>query len=65
MVVSEDTGCLIEGQNRLEDKYKNPDVLLKVNKANIAGMMEAIKGYLRLYHGVVRAPLVDVITKPY
>ena len=35
---------------RLKD-YKNPDMLPKVNKANMAGMMEAIREYLRLNNG--------------
>ena len=35
--VSENTGHLLAGQKRLEDEYKDPDVLPKVNKADRAG----------------------------
>ena len=45
-------------EKRLEDEYKDPDVLSKVNKADMAGMMESIKEYLRSHHGVMRASLV-------
>ena len=37
--------------------------LTKVNKAHIAGMMEAIEEYLRLLSGVMRVPLEYVIRK--
>ena len=63
MVLCEDTVCLLAGQKRLEDNYKDPDVLPKVNKADMTGMMEVIKGYLRSYHGVIRAPLTYIIMK--
>ena len=39
------------------------DVLLKINKSDIAGMMEAIKEYLRSCHHVVRAPLAYIERK--
>ena len=39
--------CLLAGQKWLEDNYKDPDMLLKVNKADIMGMMEAMKNYLK------------------
>ena len=51
------------GQKRLKDSYKDPDVLPKVNKADMAGMMESIVEYLRSHCGVVRTPLVYVIRK--
>ena len=38
-------------------------MLPKVKKANMAGMMEAIKEYLRLCHRVKRATLTYVIRK--
>ena len=38
-------------------------MLLKVNKADMVGMMEAIKEYLRSCFGVIRAPLVYIIRK--
>ena len=57
MEVQEDIVHLLAGQKRLEDKYKDPDVLPRVNKADMAGMMEAIKEYLRSCHGVMRVPL--------
>ena len=54
---------LLVGQKRHEDKYNDQDVLPKVNKADMAGMIESIKGYLRLHHGTVIALLVYVIRK--
>ena len=51
------------GQNGLEDDYKDSDVVPKVNKTDMAGMTEAIKEYLRSPHGIIRAPLVYIITK--
>ena len=32
------------GQKKLKDEYKDPDMLLKINKSDMAGTMEAIKG---------------------
>ena len=46
MGVQEDTMHLLGGQKRLEDKYKDPDVLPKVNKADMEGTMESIEEYL-------------------
>ena len=60
---NEDTLCLMTGHKKLKDKYKDPNVLPKINKSDIAGTMEAIKEYLRLHHGVIRAPLAYVIRK--
>ena len=64
MGVNEDTVCLMTGKKKLKDEYKDPDVLPKVNKSDMAGMMEAIEEYLRLHHGVVRVPLAYVIWNP-
>ena len=63
MGVNEDTVCLITGQKKLEDEYKDPGMLPKINKSDMAWMMEAIEEYLRLCHGVVWAPLAYVIWK--
>ena len=43
MGMSEDKVHLLAGQKRLKDEYKDPDVLPKVDKTNMAGMMETIK----------------------
>ena len=43
MGVCEDTTYLLAGQKRPKDHYKDPNVLLKVYKANMAGTVEAIK----------------------
>ena len=51
----EGTVCLLACQTRLED-----DILPKVNKADNAGMMEAIEEYHR---GVIRAPLAYITRK--
>ena len=63
MGVNEDTVCLMTGQKKLEDEYKDPNMLQKINKSNMVGMMEAIKEYLRSCQGIVRAPLAYVIRK--
>ena len=55
--------CLLTGQEKLKDEYKDPDVLLKINKSDMAETMESIKEYLRSHHGVVRAPLAYIIRK--
>ena len=54
---------LLVGQKRLKDEYKDPSMLLKVNKANMAGMMEAIKENLRSHCFVIMAPLAYIIRK--
>ena len=38
---------MLARQKRLKDKYEDIDVLLKVNKADMAETMESIKEYLR------------------
>ena len=43
----EGTVHLIAGQKKLEDEYKDPDMLPKTSKSNRAGTMKAIKEYLR------------------
>ena len=43
----ENTVHMLAGQKKLEDAYKDPDVLPNINKSDMAGMMEAIKEYLR------------------
>ena len=47
MEVDEGTVCLLAGQKRLEDEYKDPNILPKINKSDMAVMMESIKEYLR------------------
>ena len=63
MGVCEDTVCLLTEQKRLKDEYKDPDVLPKVKKADMAGMMESIEEYLRSHHGLIRETLAFVIRK--
>ena len=63
MGVNEDTVHLPAGQKKLEDKYKDPDVLPKINKSDMAGKLEAIKAYLISHQGVMRAPLAHFIRK--
>ena len=47
--VHEGTVCLLVGQKRLKDDYKDPNMLPKVNKADMAAMVEAIKDYCRTH----------------
>ena len=63
MEVHEDAVHLLAGQKRLKDEYKDTDVLPKVNKVDMAGMMESIKEYFRSCYGVIRVPLTYIITK--
>ena len=61
--MQEETVNLLAGQKRWEDDYNNPDVLSKFHKADMAGTMDAIKEYLRLHSGVVKAPPACIIRK--
>ena len=63
MGVCVDRVHLLAGQKRLKEKYKDPDVLPKVNKANMVGTIEDIKEYLRSCHGFVRVLLTYIIMK--
>ena len=63
MGVWEDTVCPHASQRRLEDDYKAPEVLPKVNKVNMAGTLEAIKENLRSCHCIMKTPLVFIIRK--
>ena len=63
MGVNEDAVDLLTGQKKLEDECKDPNMLPKINKSDMAGTMEAIKEYLRSCFSVVRAPLAYVIRK--
>ena len=54
--VHDDTVHLLAGSKRLEDRYKDPDMLPKVNKTDVAGTMDAIKEHLRSCCGVIRVP---------
>ena len=63
MGVHEDTVCLLARQKKLKDEYKDPDVLPKINKSDMAGMMEAIEEYLRSCQDVERVPLGYIIRK--
>ena len=49
MGVHEDTVYLLAGQKKIKDDYKDTNVLPKINKFDIAWMMEVIKEYLRLF----------------
>ena len=51
------------GQKKLKNEYKDPNMLPKINKSDMAGTMEAIKEHLRSRQGVIRAPLVYIIRK--
>ena len=61
--VHEDTVHLLAGQKRLKDEYKDPDVLPKINKSDMTGMMEVIKEYLRPHLDIMKAPLAYIIRK--
>ena len=61
--VNEETVHLLAGQKKLKDEYKNPDMLPKTNKSDMAGTMESIKEYLRACHGVIKAPLASYVIR--
>ena len=63
MGVCEDTVHLIGGEKRLEDDYKDPNMLPKVNKTNLAEKIKIIKENLRSHHSVTREPLAYIIRK--
>ena len=63
MGVDEGTVCSLVGHKKLEGEYKVPDVLPRINKSYLAGMMESVKEYLRSCHDVVKAHLAHVIRK--
>ena len=48
---------------KLEDNYKDPVMLPKIEKAQITGTMKAIKEYFRSHLGVKRVPLACIIKK--
>ena len=62
--VNENRLCLMTGQKKLKDEYKDLDMLPKINKSDMVGMMEAIEEYRRLHHEVIRAPFSYIIRKP-
>ena len=41
--VHDGTLCLMAGRKKHKGKYKTPDAWLKINKSNMAGMIETIK----------------------
>ena len=61
--VNEDTVHLMKGQKKLKDEYKDPNMLPKIKKSDMTGMMEGTEDYFRLCHGVMWAPLAYVIRK--
>ena len=61
--VKEETVHLSAGQKKLKDEYKDPDVLPKINKSDMAGKMKSIKEKLSACLSVIKAPLAYVIRK--
>ena len=55
--MQEETVHKLRSQQKLENECEEPDVLPKVNIANVMGMMVAIKEYLRSCHVVKIVPL--------
>ena len=41
--VIKETVCFLADQKKLKDEYKDPDVLPKINKSDMEGLMESIK----------------------
>ena len=61
--VDEGTVHLLAGKKKLKDEYKDPSMLPKINKSDMASMMESIKEYLRSHCCIIKAPLAYVIRK--
>ena len=61
--VHEETVCKLKDKKKLKCKYKEPDMLPKVNKADMMYTQEAIKEYFRLHCGVKMASLACIIRK--
>ena len=61
--VHEDTVHLLAGQKKPKDKYKDPDVLPKINKSDMAKAIETTEEYIRSPQGVTRALLEYIIRK--
>ena len=53
----------VAGQRRHKDYYKQQDVLPKINKSDMAGMMEDIEKDLASCHCVMKEPLSYVMRK--
>ena len=49
---------MLVGQKWLDDEYKGPDMLPKVNKADMTGTMESNNEYLKSHCGVMRESVV-------
>ena len=54
---SEDTVCFLAEQKWFKDKYKDPAVLPKLSKDDMAGTMKVINN-LRSCHCVIKMPCV-------
>ena len=54
--MNKETVSFLVGQKKLKDKYKDPNVLPKIKKSDMAGTIESIEEYLRACQGVVKAP---------
>ena len=63
MGVHEDTVHLLARQKILEGTYKDTIGLLKINKSDIAWMMESIEEYIRPCWGVIKALLAYILSK--
>ena len=47
--MNEKTVHQLAGHKKLEDEYVDPNMLPKINKSDIAGMMEAMEKHPRLH----------------
>ena len=65
MKVQKDTVYKVEGQKKVKDEYKDPEVLPKVNKVDMIGAMEAINEGLRSCHSIERMLLAYIIRMNY
>ena len=54
---------IMKGQKKLKDEYHDPNVLPKINKYLMAGLMVVIKEYLTSFYCGVREPLEYIIRK--
>ena len=47
----------------LENEYKEPDMLPKINKSDMEGIVEAIKECLKSNHDIEKAQLACIVRK--
>ena len=61
--VNEEMVCFLVSQKKLKDEYKDPNVLLKINKSDMVGNDGVHQRVPQCTCGIIKAPLAYVIRK--